>query len=77
MTSDWFDTVADIRDVKVITVVISLFFAFGIILRGLLNNILIITPLLFYLPIIVAHRSSGTWFIPISFSMPEWFKTGP
>ena len=54
MTSGWFEQLADIRDIKVITVVISLFFAFGIILLGLLNNVLIITPLLFYIPIIVA-----------------------
>jgi PAS domain S-box-containing protein len=39
---------------KLIILGLSLAFAFGVILLGLLNDVLIITPLLFYIPIIVA-----------------------
>jgi PAS domain S-box-containing protein len=53
MTSDWFESIAAIRDIKVIVIVLSLSFAFSVILLGLLKDILIITPLLFYIPIIV------------------------
>jgi PAS domain S-box-containing protein len=54
MTSDWFESIAAIRDIKVIVILVSLFFAFLVILLGLLRDVLIITPLLFYIPIIVA-----------------------
>ena len=53
MTSDWFKSIAAIRDIKVIVIVASLAFAFSVILLGLLRDVLIITPLLFYIPIIV------------------------
>jgi PAS domain S-box-containing protein len=53
MTSDWFKSIAAIRDIKVIVIIASLAFAFSVILLGLLRDILIITPLLFYIPIIV------------------------
>jgi len=53
MTSDWFKSIAAIRDIKVIVIAASLAFAFSVILLGLLRDVLIITPLLFYIPIIV------------------------
>jgi len=58
MTSDWFEPIAAIRDIKVIVIVVSLAFAFSVILLGLLRDVLIITPLLFYIPIIV----TAYWF---------------
>jgi len=54
MASGWLQQVADIRDIKLITVGISLFFAFGVIVLGLFKEVLIISPLLFYIPILVA-----------------------
>jgi len=58
MTSDWFESIAAIRDIKLIVIIVSLTFAFGVILLGLLRDIMIITPLLFYIPIIV----TAYWF---------------
>lgn len=58
MTSDWFEPIAAIRDIKMIVIVVSLSFAFSVILLGLLRDIIIITPLLFYIPIIV----TAYWF---------------
>jgi PAS domain S-box-containing protein len=58
MTSDWFESIAAIRDIKLIVIIVSLSFAFGVILLGLLRDIMIITPLLFYIPIIV----TAYWF---------------
>lgn len=58
MTSDWLESIAAIRDIKVIIIVVSLSFAFAVILLGLLRDIMIITPLLFYIPIIV----TAYWF---------------
>jgi PAS domain S-box-containing protein len=54
MTSDWFKRVTEIPDIKVIALGLSLAFAFGLILLGLLRDVLIITPLVLYIPIIVA-----------------------
>jgi len=48
------DRIPDTLSVKLVILGLSLVFAFGVILLGLLNDILIITPLLFYIPIIVA-----------------------
>jgi len=58
MTSDWYESIAAIPDIKLIVVIISLTFAFCVILLGLLRDIMIITPLLFYIPIIV----TAYWF---------------
>jgi len=54
MNPDWFEKIAAIRDIKVMVIIASLIFAFLVILLGLLKDVLIITPLLFYIPIIVA-----------------------
>ena len=53
MTS-YLDRISDNLALKLIILGGSLSFAFGVILLGLLNDVLIITPLLFYIPIIVA-----------------------
>ena len=42
------------RDMKIAVIVITLVFAFMVIFVGLLSDIMIITPLLFYIPILVA-----------------------
>jgi PAS domain S-box-containing protein len=54
MTVDWFKRVAGIPNIKEIVVGLAVAFAFVLIFLGLLNDVLIITPLLFYIPIIVA-----------------------
>jgi len=54
MVISWLQRVFDIRDIKIITIGISLFFAFGVILLGMFKEVLIISPLLFYIPILVA-----------------------
>ena len=53
MTS-YLDRIAGSITLKLAFLGVSIAFAFGVILLGLLNDILIITPLLFYIPIIVA-----------------------
>ena len=45
-------------DVKIFTIAIAFFFAFAVIFLGLIENIIIITPLLLYIPIL----TSSYWF---------------
>jgi len=47
-----------IGDIKVFIVAVAVFFAFAVILLGLVENVIVITPLLFYIPILV----SSYWF---------------
>jgi len=54
MMPDFVQRIADIRNLKIFTVALSLFFAFAVVLLGLLKDVIIITPLLFYIPILVA-----------------------
>jgi PAS domain S-box-containing protein len=54
MTSVWSQWIGYFGDVKVFTIIITVFFAFAVIFLGLIENIMIITPLLFYIPILVA-----------------------
>ena len=57
MTSNWYESITT-TDIKLIIIIISLTFAFCVILLGLLRDIMIITPLLFYIPVIV----TAYWF---------------
>jgi len=50
----YLNRISESLTLKLIILGVSLSFAFGVILLGLLNDVLIITPLLFYIPIIVA-----------------------
>lgn len=52
--TSYLSRISDSTSLKLIILGVSIAFAFGIILLGLLNDVLIITPLLFYIPIIVA-----------------------
>jgi PAS domain S-box-containing protein len=54
MIFNWIKRVSGSPDIKAIALGVALSFAFGLILLGLLRDVLIITPLLFYIPIIVA-----------------------
>jgi len=42
------------RDIKIAIIAVTLIFAFGVIFIGLLKDVMIITPLIFYIPIFVA-----------------------
>jgi len=51
---DFLERIMDIHNLKIFAVALSLFFAFAVVLLGLLKEVIIITPLLFYIPILVA-----------------------
>ncbi len=54
MTGNFWGDITVSREVKIAIIALTLIFAFGVIFIGLLKDVMIITPLIFYIPIFVA-----------------------
>jgi len=54
LTGNFWGDITVSREVKIAIIALTLIFAFGVIFIGLLKDVMIITPLIFYIPIFVA-----------------------